>query len=212
MRSIAAGLGHAPFVLDVNSVSPGTKREATAIVEAAGGRYVEAAVMTSVPPKGLRSPMLLGGPHATAFAVSMSAFDMALTVFSEEVGRASSVKMCRSVMIKGLEALATECLLAARRYGVEKEVLASLSDTLPHPDWRGLARYVISRPLIHGRRRAEEMREVARTVSEVGVPPILSGPIAERQDWSADRGARLSPEELATEDLDALLDAVLAKL
>ncbi|MDT8264807.1 DUF1932 domain-containing protein, partial [Roseomonas sp. DSM 102946] len=64
----------------------------------------------------------------------------------------------------------------------------------------------------HGRRRAEEMREVARTVSEVGVPPILSGPIAERQDWSADRGARLSPEELATEDLDALLDAVLAKL
>ena len=168
--------------------------------------------MTSVPPKGLRSPMLLGGPHATAFAVSMSAFDMALTVFSEEVGRASSVKMCRSVMIKGLEALATECLLAARRYGVEKEVLASLSDTLPHPDWRGLARYVISRPLIHGRRRAEEMREVARTVSEVGVPPILSGPIAERQDWSADRGARLSPEELATEDLDALLDAVLAKL
>ncbi|WP_145144745.1 NAD(P)-dependent oxidoreductase [Roseomonas gilardii] len=212
MRSIAAGLGHAPFVLDVNSVSPGTKREAAAIVEAAGGRYVEAAVMTSVPPKGLRSPMLLGGPHATPFAASMAACDMALTVFSEEIGRASSVKMCRSVMIKGLEALTTECLLAARRYGVEKEVLASLSDTLPHPDWRGLARYVISRPLIHGRRRAEEMREVARTVAEAGVPPILSGPIAERQDWSADRGARLSPQELATEDLDTLLDAVLARL
>jgi 3-hydroxyisobutyrate dehydrogenase len=212
MRSIAAGLGHAPFVLDVNSVSPGTKREAAAIVEAAGGRYVEAAVMTSVPPKGLRSPMLLGGPHAAAFAAGMGVFDMALTVFSEEIGRASSVKMCRSVMIKGLEALTTECLLAARRYGVEKEVLASLSDTLPHPDWRGLARYVISRPLIHGRRRAEEMREVARTVAEVGVPPILSGPIAERQDWSADRGARLSPQELATEDLDTLLDAVLARL
>ena len=212
MRSIAAGLGHSPFVLDVNSVSPGTKREAAAIVEAAGGRYVEAAVMTSVPPKGLRSPMLLGGPHATPFAASMAACDMVLTVFSEEIGRASSVKMCRSVMIKGLEALTTECLLAARRYGVEKEVLASLSDTLPHPDWRGLARYVISRPLIHGRRRAEEMREVARTVAEAGVPPILSGPIAERQDWSADRGARLSPQELATEDLDTLLDAVLARL
>ncbi|UPG74786.1 DUF1932 domain-containing protein (plasmid) [Roseomonas gilardii subsp. gilardii] len=212
MRSIAAGLGHGPFVLDVNSVSPGTKREASAIVEAAGGRYVEAAVMTSVPPKGLRSPMLLGGPHAAAFVAGMAPFDMALTVFSEEIGRASSVKMCRSVMVKGLEALTTECLLAARRYGVEKEVLASLSDTLPHPDWRGLARYVISRPLIHGRRRAEEMREVARTVAEAGVPPILSGPIAERQDWSADRGAKLSPEELATEDLDTLLDAVLARL
>ena len=212
VRSVSGALEHAPFVVDVNSVSPGTKREAAEIATAGGGRYVEAAVMTSVPPKGLRSPMLLGGPNAQAFVERMAPFNMSLTVFSEEIGRASSVKMCRSVMVKGLETLTTECMLAARRYGVEKEVLASLSDTIPHADWRGLARYIISRPLIHGRRRAEEMREVARTVSEVGVAPILSGPIADRQDWSAEHGAMLSPEVLATEDLDTLLDAVLATI
>ena len=208
VRAALGGLGHAPFVLDVNSVSPGTKREVAAMVEGAGGRYVEAAVMASVPPKGLRSPILLGGPHAAAFRDAAAPWGMDLTVYSEEVGRASAVKMCRSVMVKGLEALATESMLAARRYGVEDDVLASLKDSIPHPDWHAFARYVISRPLIHGRRRAEEMREVARTVAEVGVDPILSGPIAERQDWSAGVGGRVPKAVLAGSDLATLLDAV----
>lgn len=209
-RAAAPGLRHAPFFLDVNSVSPGTKREAAAVVEGAGGRYVEAAVMTSVPPRGIRSPMLLGGPHAAAFMECVAPLGMSLTAFSPEVGPASSVKMCRSVMIKGLEALTTECLLTARRYGVERQVLASLADTLPHPDWPGLARWMISRPLVHGRRRAEEVREVARTVGEAGIEPILSAPTAVRQDWAADRGRELPPEILSGGDLDALLDAILA--
>ncbi len=193
-RTAVPGLAHGPFFLDLNSVSPGTKREAASVVERAGGRYVEAAVMTSVPPHGIRSPMLLGGPHAA----------------SQEVGAASSVKMCRSVMIKGLEALTTECLLTARRYGVERQVLASLADTLPHEDWHRLARWMISRPLVHGRRRAEEMREVARTVRDAGIEPILSAPTAIRQDWAAERGRELPPETLARGDLEALLDALLA--
>ncbi|WP_376097612.1 DUF1932 domain-containing protein [Roseomonas sp. CCTCC AB2023176] len=207
-RFALGGLGHAPFVLDVNSVSPGAKRETAEAVLAAGGRYVEAAVMASVPPKGLRTPILLGGPHAQAFLEAAAPLGMDLTVFSAEIGRASAVKMCRSVMVKGLEALTTESMLAARRYGVEEAVLASLKDTLPHPDWRALARYVISRPLIHGKRRAEEMREVARTVAEVGVTPILSAPIADRQDWSADIGKRLPKDLLAKSDLAELLDAI----
>jgi 3-hydroxyisobutyrate dehydrogenase-like beta-hydroxyacid dehydrogenase len=210
-RAAAAdgGLRHGPLFLDVNSVSPGTKREAASVVEGAGGRYVEAAVMTSVPPHGVRSPMLLGGPHAAEFVERAAPFGMRLTAFSPEIGAASSVKMCRSVMIKGLEALTTECLLAARHYGVERQVLASLADTLPHEDWRRLARWMISRPLVHGRRRAEEMREVARTVREAGIEPILSAPAAVRQDWSSERGRELPPAILAGDDLDALLDAIL---
>jgi 3-hydroxyisobutyrate dehydrogenase len=210
-RSALKGLGHAPFFLDVNSVSPGTKREAASAVNGAGGRYVEAAVMTSVPPHGIRSPMLFGGPHADAFLPVATALGMQAKVFSNEVGGASSVKMCRSIMIKGMEALVTECMLTARRYGVEKQVLASLADTLPHQDWPGLVRYMMSRALIHGRRRAEEVREVVRTVAEVGLTPMQSPATAERQDWAADRGLELTPEILATKDLETLLDAVLAK-
>ena len=194
-------------MVDVNSVAPATKAEAGRIVEAAGGRYVEAAVMASVPPKGLASPMLLGGPHAAAFIQAMAPYGMDLTDYSPEIGRASSVKMCRSVMIKGLEALTTECMLAARHYGVEADVLRTLGDTLPHQDWPGLARYVISRALIHGKRRAEEMREVARTVEDAGVEPLLSRAIAERQDWAWQQGAAMGSARNLP-GLEPLLDAL----
>lgn len=211
MCSIAGALAHSPYVVDVNSVSPGTKQAAARTIEAAGGRYVEAAVMASVPPKRIATPMLLGGAHAGDFVRDAAGFGMNLTVFSPEVGRASSVKMCRSVMIKGLEALTTECMLAARHYGVEADVLRTMGDTLPHPDWPGLARYVISRALIHGRRRAEEMREVAQTVADAGVEPLLSRAIAERQDWAWRRGDEMGAARDAPE-LGALLDALVATL
>jgi 3-hydroxyisobutyrate dehydrogenase-like beta-hydroxyacid dehydrogenase len=209
-RSLAGALAHAPFVVDVNSVSPSTKQDASRVIAQAGGRYVEAAVMASVRPKGLASPMLLGGTHAADFVAAMWSFGMDLRVFSDEIGRASSVKMCRSIMIKGLEALTTECMLTARHYGVERDVLATMGDTLPHENWPQLARYVISRALIHGRRRAEEMREVARTVEEAGVAPMLSRSIVERQDWAWRQGRAMGRDGRDAADLDALLDALTA--
>lgn len=204
-------LASRPFVVDVNSVAPSTKQAAARTVEAAGGRYVEAAVMASVPPKGLRSPMLLGGPHCAAFMAVMAPFGMDLTAFSPEVGRASSVKMCRSVMVKGMEALVTECLLTAKHYGVEADVLRSLGDTLPHEDWAGLARYMVSRSLIHGKRRAEEMAEVAKTVGDAGVEPSMSRAIVERQDWAWRQGAAMGAGRDAP-GLDALLDALVVAM
>ncbi len=211
LQAALPGLGHGPFVLDVNSVSPGTKQKAAAVVTAAGGRYVEAAVMTSVPPKGLASPMWLGGVHAANFIAATDGLGMDVKVFSEEIGGASSVKMCRSIMIKGLEALTTECMQTARHYGVEQQVLDSMGDTLPHPAWRDLARYVISRALIHGKRRSEEVLEVAVTVREAGIPAIMSPAIAERQALAAKQGKLLPKEVLHGTDLDAMLDALLAQ-
>lgn len=208
-RSLEGGIAHGPFVLDVNSVAPSTKQTAAEHVTRAGGRYVEAAVMTSVPPHGIASPMLLGGPHRAAFMAMAAPWGMRLTSYADRIGAASSVKMCRSIMIKGLEALTTECMLTARHYGVEQDVLATLGDTLPHQDWPGLARYMIGRALQHGRRRAEEMREVAKTVAEAGVAPMMADMIAVRQDWAADRGAALG--DAAPADLAALLDAIASR-
>ncbi len=208
VESLMGSLGHAPLVLDVNSVSPGTKAAAFERIELFGGRYVEAAITTSIPAHGLRSPMLLGGPHMRAFAETMAPFAMALTAFSPDVGRASSVKMCRSILIKGLEALVIESMLSARHYGVENEVLASLVDTLPHKDWSALARYLIGRSLVHGRRRSEEMFEAAQTVRQAGFEPLLSAAIAERQVWSARQGSALQPSQLSVSELGPLLDAV----
>jgi len=110
--------------------------------------------------------------------------------------------------VKGMEALLSESLLAARKHGVEDVVLESLSDMLPHPEWRNHARYMISRALIHGKRRAEEMREVAKTVQDAGIEPLMSAACAQRQDWAWRIAEKLPPGAIDEADLGVLLDAL----
>jgi 3-hydroxyisobutyrate dehydrogenase-like beta-hydroxyacid dehydrogenase len=184
-REAAAHLRPGTVFLDLNSASPGAKREAAALIEAADGHYVEAGVMTSVPPYGIRVPMLLGGPHADALAARLTGWGMDARAVSQELGVASAIKMCRSVMIKGLEALVIESYTTARAYGVEDYVLPTLQETFPSIDWTEQGRYFYSRVVQHGRRRAEEMREVANTVREAGFHPWMAAATAEKQDWVA---------------------------
>jgi len=176
--------------LDINSVSPGTKRAAADRIERAGGRYVEAAVMASVPPYGVRVPMLFGGPWARMLAERLQPLGMQIEVFDREVGHVSAIKMCRSVMIKGIEALVVEAMTAAHEYAVEDQVLASLDETFPGLDWEKQAAYMAGRVVKHGKRRAEEMREAAKTVADIGLDPLMASATAERQQWVADHVAR----------------------
>jgi 3-hydroxyisobutyrate dehydrogenase-like beta-hydroxyacid dehydrogenase len=174
-------------LLDINSVSPAKKLSNAAMVEAAGADYVEAAVMAPVPPQRLRVPMLLGGKRASALAVELRNVGMNTTALSQQIGVASAVKMCRSIVIKGLEALTVESMLAARRFGAEREVLESLNGTFPSMGWmEQLPDYLVSRAAEHGRRRAAEMREVARTLQDVDVEPTMALATAARQDWLID--------------------------
>ncbi|HEX4268530.1 MAG TPA: DUF1932 domain-containing protein [Steroidobacteraceae bacterium] len=207
-REAADGLPPGAYYFDLNSVAPATKRAAAAAIEAAGGRYIEAAVMSPIGPKRIASTMLIGGGHAETFAPLVRALGFTgVRVFDVRVGRASAAKMCRSVMMKGLEALLTEGLLAARHHGVEETVLESLQDLLPAADWRRIADYMIGRSQLHGRRRAEEMREAALAVSEAGVEPLMSLACATRQDWAAAHRTVREPDGLL-ERLDALLASV----
>jgi 3-hydroxyisobutyrate dehydrogenase-like beta-hydroxyacid dehydrogenase len=199
-RSVVGAMKPGAYFLDVNSVSPGVKTQAAGLIDGSGARYVEAVVMSPIHPKRVGSPMLFGGRHAAAFLPLARALGFSgAQVFSDQIGRASAAKMCRSVMIKGMEALLTESLLSARHYGVESTVIDSLRNLFPTADW-------ISRSFIHGKRRAEEMREVARTVEEAGLQPHMSAACAERQDWAAS-----FRDAASIEDLDAMLDAVLAR-
>ena len=182
-RSMRAG----QIFLDINSVSPASKRSNAAVVESSGADYVEAAVMAPVPPQRLKVPMLLGGRRAEPLAQALRELGMNASAIAERIGVASAVKMCRSVMVKGIEALAVECMLAARRFGAEKEVLASLHGTYPGMGWLdALPDYLVSRVAEHGRRRAAEMREVAATLEDVDLEPLMALAIAARQDWLID--------------------------
>jgi 3-hydroxyisobutyrate dehydrogenase-like beta-hydroxyacid dehydrogenase len=173
--------------LDLNSASPGTKLQASQAVEAARAHYVEAGVMTSVPPFGIKVPMLLGGPQARALSVRCNAMGMDTRVVANTIGTASAIKMCRSVMIKGLEALVIESYTTARAYGVEAHVLPTLAETFPSIDWEKTGGYFFSRVAQHGKRRAEEMRECAHTVGEAGFAPLMAEAIAEKHQWVADQ-------------------------
>ncbi len=170
--------------LDINSISPEAKRGNARAIEAGGADYVEAAVMAAVPPKRLAVPMLLGGARAKEVSAALDAMGFATEAVADRIGVASAIKMCRSVMIKGLEALTVECLMGARRYGAEKEVLASLAGTFPGMGWdKDLPNYLISRVAEHGRRRAAEMREVAQTLVDGGIEPRMSANTAKLHDW-----------------------------
>jgi 2-pyrone-4,6-dicarboxylate lactonase len=184
--ALAPTLGQGTFVIDVNSASPGAKKQAASVIDGVGGRYVEAAVMTSVPPYRTKVPMLLGGPHSDLGLVALTGLGFAAQVASSELGLASATKMARSVMIKGLEAMVIESFTTARHYGVEDQLIASLDETFPGVDWDHQATYFFQRVIQHGRRRAEEVREVARTVEEAGLHPWSATATSSRHDWVAD--------------------------
>jgi 3-hydroxyisobutyrate dehydrogenase-like beta-hydroxyacid dehydrogenase len=175
---------------DLNSASPGLKRSIAGAITASGARFVEVAVMAPVPPYGHKVPLLTGGPDAPEFAERLSPFGMRIETGSVEVGTAAATKMCRSIMVKGIEALMTECVLSATHYGVDEKVLASLGETFPGMDWPKLASYLVGRVVVHGERRAREMEEVAGTVEETGVDPVMTAAIVRRMDWSAQLGLR----------------------
>jgi 3-hydroxyisobutyrate dehydrogenase-like beta-hydroxyacid dehydrogenase len=193
-RAKEAALQTAPYLTsrhifaDLNSVSPAVKQEIEQIVTSTGAGFVEAAVMSPVPPHQHRAPMLLGGRAAAAFVEMMKPFGMRLEIVSETVGAAAATKMFRSIIVKGLEALILECVTAAAPYGADERVLSSLNETIPGVDWKRLADYMVSRVVVHGERRAREMEEVAKTLESFGIEPIMAEAAARRQDWCAALG------------------------
>ena len=189
-QACAPALKKGAWFLDFNSASPAAKQRAAKLVNWGGGRYVEGAVMTSVPPYRIKVPLLLGGPGAAELAPLINELGFNARIASDELGVSSAVKMCRSIMIKGMEAMVIEAFTTARAYGVEDAVLASLKETFPGIDWEKQGAYFFQRVIEHGRRRAEEVREVAETVREAGLTPWSAQGTAERQAWVADLADR----------------------
>ena len=174
-RSAAANDLAGALYCDCNSVAPETKREAAALIEAAGGRYVDVAVMAPVQPKCIAVPLLLAGPHAAAARETLAAAGFAdIATAGDDIGRASAIKMVRSVMVKGLEALSAECLIASHRAGIADEVVASLEASYPGFGFAARGDYALDRMMVHGLRRAAEMDEVAETLTSLGVPPRMA--------------------------------------
>jgi 3-hydroxyisobutyrate dehydrogenase-like beta-hydroxyacid dehydrogenase len=195
-QAASAAEQNAPFLTadhiyaDLNSVSPGLKQSIARLIEASRARFAEIAMMAPVPPYGHKVPMLAGGNGAREFVERLGPFGVSAEIVSRDVGTASATKMFRSIIVKGMEALITECVLGASRYNADERVFASLSESFPGINWKELADYMVGRVVVHGERRAREMEEVAATLREIDIEPILAEAIVRRMDWSVETGLK----------------------
>ena len=203
------GLAKGALFFDCNSCAPQTKVRTAMDVDAAGGRYLDVAVMAPVHPRLHRTPLLISGPHVEAAAQALAALDMSARIHEGPVGAASAVKMIRSIIMKGLEALVCECVLAGRKAGVIETVLDSLDDTYPGFGWKKRSAYMLERVMTHGVRRAAEMREAAVTVDLLGLKGEMSRATVGWQQTVGELGLRASAAEA---DYRVLADAILAAL
>jgi 3-hydroxyisobutyrate dehydrogenase-like beta-hydroxyacid dehydrogenase len=205
-QSVAPHLAGNPYYLDVNSVSPGRK-QATERLLADRARYIDVAILAPIHPARHKSPMLLAGPHVEAAMPILQALALQTEFAGPQTGAAAAIKMVRSVMIKGIEALTYECFLAAQRAGVVQKVAESLRNNYPTLDWNKIMAYNLERMARHGERRAAEMEEVAATLRELGLDPQMVEATVKRQREMAALGKRAEVRD-KLDDPTALLAAI----
>jgi 3-hydroxyisobutyrate dehydrogenase-like beta-hydroxyacid dehydrogenase len=208
-RSVVSHLKGNPWYLDINSVSPGRKQETAKLLNG-HARYIDVAVIAPIHPLRHKTPLLIAGPHAQAIAPLLTELDMQLKLVGAETGQAAAIKMIRSVMIKGIEALTLECFLAATRAGVLEDVTVSLKNNYPTLDWVKIADYNIERMASHGERRAAEMEESAATLRELGVDPAMTDGTVKRQREMGAIGKDESVRATLKSGRAAMLEAISA--
>ncbi|HEX4040997.1 MAG TPA: DUF1932 domain-containing protein [Xanthobacteraceae bacterium] len=207
--AIKPHLSGRPYLLDINSVSPGRKQETAKLLDEAA-RYIDVAVLAPIHPARHKTPMLIAGADADAIVPTLAALGMRASVAGSEIGAAAAIKMVRSVMIKGIEALTLECFLAAARAGVIDEVAHSIKNNYPGLDWAKIVPYNLERMASHGERRAAEMEEVAETLRELGVEPLMTNATVKRQREMGQIGTQQPVRAVLQEDRAAMLRAISA--
>jgi 3-hydroxyisobutyrate dehydrogenase-like beta-hydroxyacid dehydrogenase len=207
-RSVEPHLSGNPYFLDINSVSPGRKQETEKLL-GSKARYVDVAILAPIHPARHQTPLLLAGPHARAvMPLLIDELEMRGAIASDEVGAAAALKMIRSVMIKGIEALTLECFVAAKRAGIVDEVAASLNNNYPALDWTKVIEYNLERMASHGIRRADEMDQVAATLRELGLDPLMATATSVRQREMGEIGKEPAVRKTLKEGRAAMLDAI----
>jgi 3-hydroxyisobutyrate dehydrogenase-like beta-hydroxyacid dehydrogenase len=195
-------------VVAAAAIEVAEEKQVAEAVDESGAHFVEAAVMGAVPIYGHRVPMLLAGEAAQELVELMSPWEMQLQVVGKQVGQACVIKMFRSVLIKGVEALILECLLAASKYGVEEKVLASAMESMAGFNWSEWSDYTTRRTALHAERRAREMDDVARTLESLGVEPMMSLAAARRFHWVAELGLKERFEDQPPQKYKDVISAI----
>lgn len=197
--------------VDPAPLAPSAKEESAALIGSRGGLYVDAAVLGTVALDGSRVPTLVAGPGAAAWRDLVMPLGMNVSLVEGPAGRASLVKLLRSVYMKGRDALILEMLVASRHYGLEQTILESIRGSGEQVPFPALASRVMCSLALHADRRADELAASAEVVRGAAVEPIVTSAGSERLRRVAELGlrdhfGRERPQHLA--DVLAAIDAL----
>lgn len=204
---MAPYLGEHHIYVDLNSTSPAVKKEVCAVIENAGAHFVEIGVLGGIPTMGYKVSMLLCGDKAEEVAACLAGFGMDTECIEGETGAAAAVKMFRSIVVKGIEALFLECVLAAEPYGATERVLETIEQNYPGVG-KDLANFFMTRTAVHAERRSHEMEEVAETLRAMGLDPIMSEASARRLGEVAKLGLKEKFQNKNPESFKELFAAI----
>jgi 3-hydroxyisobutyrate dehydrogenase-like beta-hydroxyacid dehydrogenase len=198
-------LGPRHLFVDVNAVAPATKDAIAAGVAAAGARFVDAELMGAASLYGAAVPLYVSGSGAEAFRQAFASLGLNVTLVPGAPSAAAALKMLRSVVTKGMEAVIVEAMFAAFRAGVAREAFAAITEPMDAVKFSDFARMCLTSDPIHSGRRAEEMRSVSEVVRRLGVEPIMTDAAQRRLAWSAGLGGRpAAPTPAMTDYLEVL--------
>lgn len=167
---------------DINAASPGAKRQASEIISKSGALFVDVAVMASVPVYGHKVPLIVSGQGAKQFSDILKKYHMNIKYYGEEVGKASALKMFRSIFMKGIAMLLLETIVGSHKYGVEDDVWNSIFETLTNSSAKRMNGW-ITRTVIHSERREHEMEEVLSMLQELKTDNTMSMATRKKMKW-----------------------------
>ncbi|MDB5414018.1 MAG: phosphogluconate dehydrogenase [Rubritepida sp.] len=198
------------LIVDIASATPQVKQQVAERLAASGASFVDGSIV-GTPADGVAMPILVAGIHAERVRDTLVPCGMRMEFVSERIGDASAIKILRSVVMKGLEALLLECMLGARRYGLEAPVLASLEKTLSKPFSR-VVNGMLATNAIHSARRSEEADMSAETLENVGLDPFVTRAVAERLRWVTGLGMKAHFGGVVPKDYEEALAAIETKI
>lgn len=188
-EGFASVLGREHVFVDFASATPKVKFAVADALQGTGAALADGSILGN-PANGFAMPMLVSGPAAQRAVQSLVPWGMQIEVAGERLGVASGIKILRSVLFKGIEALFDEMILAARGYGMDEAVVASAFKTLERSPWPEILRTVVPSGAIHARRRAEELEMAAEAIEGAGIEPIMARAGAARLRWKDDLGLK----------------------
>jgi 3-hydroxyisobutyrate dehydrogenase-like beta-hydroxyacid dehydrogenase len=202
---IAPLLGEGQLFADINAVPPSAKEAIAAAVTARGARFADVELMGAASLYGIGVPLYVSGSGAEQFERLFAPLGLQVTRVPGPAGAAATLKMFRSVVTKGMEAIIVEAMFAAFRAGVAREAFTAITEPMDAVKFSDFARMCVTSDPLHAGRRAEEMASVGGFLREIGVEPIMVEATRRRLAWSAGLGARSVVErEGTTEYLDVL--------